>query len=53
MFDKKKRLKLDKYNLKDGASLIKQAATDLSGRDRSLMKTLFSNVGFGNIRAMD
>ena len=40
--------------VEDGASFdLNMAATDLSGRDRSLMKTLFSNVGFGNIRAMD
>ena len=54
-FDKKKKLKkLEKFNLKDGKSLkMNPDTTTLNAEQRSLIATLFSNVGIGGVRLPD
>ena len=54
-FNKKKKLKkLEKFNLKDGKSFqMNTETTDLSADQRSLIATLFSNIGIGGVRLAD
>ena len=54
-FDKKKKLKkLEKFNLKDGKSFqMNTDTTDLGADQRSLIATLFSNIGIGGVRPPD
>ena len=54
-FNKKKKLKkLEKFNLKDGKSFqMNTDTTDLSADQRSLIATLFSNIGIGGVRLPD
>ena len=54
-FNKKKKLrKLEKFTLKDGKSFdLSPDTTDLNTEERSIIATLFSNVGIGGIRATD
>ena len=54
-FNKKKKLrKLKKFSLKDGKSFdMNMGSTNLSTEERSLLATLFSNVGIGGSRIMD
>ena len=54
-FNKKKKLKkLEKFNLKDGKSFqMNTDTTDLSADQRSLIATLFSNIGIGGVRPPD
>ena len=54
-FNKKKKLKkLEKFNLKDGKSFqMNQGATTLNAEQRSLIATLFSNIGVGGVRIPD
>ena len=51
-FNKKKKLKkLEKFNLKDGKSFqMNRGTTNLNAEQRSLITTLFSNVGIGGVR---
>ena len=52
--NKKKLRKLKKFSLKDGKSFdVNTDATDLNSEERSLIASLFSNVGIGGIRAVD
>ena len=52
--NKKKLRKLKKFSLKDGKSFdLNTDATDLNSEERSLIASLFSNVGIGGIRAVD
>jgi outer membrane protein assembly factor BamE (lipoprotein component of BamABCDE complex) len=54
-FNKKKRLKkLEKFNLKDGKSFqMNTGTTTLNAEQRSLIATLFSNIGVGGVRIPD
>ena len=54
-FDKKKKLKkLEKFNLKDGKALqMNPDTTALNSQQRSLIATLFSNVGISGVRIPD
>ena len=54
-FNKKKKLKrLEKFNLKDGKSLkMDTDTTTLNADQRSLIATLFSNIGVGGVRIPD
>ena len=54
-FNKKKKLKkLEKFNLKDGKSFqMNKDTTDLSADQRSLIATLFSNIGVSGVRVPD
>ena len=54
-FNKKKKLKkLEKFNLKDGKSFqMNTETTDLSADQRSLIATLFSNIGISGLRIPD
>ena len=54
-FNKKKKLKkFEKFNLKDGKSFqINANTTDLNENQRSLITTLFSNIGIGGVRIPD
>ena len=54
-FNKKKKLKkLEKFNLKDGKSFqMNTDTTDLSADQRSMIATLFSNIGIGGVRLPD
>ena len=54
-FNKKKKLKkIEKFNLKDGKSFqMNPDATTLNAEQRSLIATLFSNVGVGGVRVPD
>ena len=54
-FNKKKKLKkVEKFNLKDGKSFqMNKYTTDLSADQRSLIATLFSNIGIGGVRLPD
>ena len=54
-FNKKKKLKkLEKFNLKDGKSFqMNTETTDLSADQRSLIATLFSNIGVSGVRIPD
>ncbi len=51
-FDKKNKLKkVEKLNLKDGKSFeMNRNTTNLNKEQRSLITTLFSNVGIGGVR---
>jgi len=52
--NKKKLRKLKKFSLKDGKSFdLNTDATDLNSEERSLIASLFSNVGIGGMRAVD
>ena len=54
-FNKKKKLKkLEKFNLKDGKSFqMNKGATALNAEQRSLIATLFSNIGVSGVRIPD
>ena len=54
-FNKKKKLKkLEKFNLKDGKSFqMNTDSTNLSADQRSLIATLFSNIGISGVRIPD
>ena len=54
-FNKKKKLKrLEKFNLKDGKSFqMNKGTTTLNADQRSLIETLFSNIGVGGVRIPD
>ena len=54
-FNKKKKLKkLEKFNLKDGKSFqMNTEATTLNADQRSLISTLFSNIGVSGVRISD
>jgi len=54
-FNKKKKLKkVEKFNLKDGKSFqMNKDTTDLSADQRSLIATLFSNIGISGVRVPD
>ena len=54
-FNKKKKLKkFEKFNLKDGKSFqMNTNTTDLNEKQRSLITTLFSNIGIGGVRIPD
>ena len=54
-FNKKKKLKkVEKFNLKDGKSFqMNKDTTDLSADQRSLIATLFSNIGISGVRIPD
>ena len=54
-FNKKKKLrKLENFSLEDGKSFdLNTDATDLNSEERSLIASLFSNVGIGGVRAVD
>ena len=54
-FNKKKKLKkFEKFNLKDGKSFqMNKDTTDLSADQRSLIATLFSNIGISGVRLPD
>ena len=54
-FNKKKKLKkLDKFNLNDGKKIELSAGnTNLKDMERSLLSSIFSNVGIGGVRALD
>ena len=54
-FNKKKKLKkVEKFNLKDGKSFqMNKNTTDLSADQRSLIATLFSNIGVSGVRIPD
>ena len=51
-FNKKKRLKkLKRFNLKDGKSFdINSSTTNLNAEERSLIATIFSNIGVSGVR---
>ena len=52
--NKKKLRKLKKFSLEDGKSFdLNTDATDLNSEERSLIASLFSNVGIGGIRVAD
>jgi len=54
-FNKKEKLKkLEKFNLKDGKSFkMNTGTTSLNAQQRSLIATLFSNIGVGGARVPD
>ena len=54
-FNKKEKLKkLEKFNLKDGKSFkMNTGTTSLNAQQRSLIATLFSNIGVGGVRVPD
>ncbi|MDC3087433.1 hypothetical protein OA343_02795 [Paracoccaceae bacterium] len=54
-FNKKKKLKkLDKFDLNDGKYVDLSADnTDLKDKERSLLSSIFSNVGVGGVKVMD
>ena len=54
-FNKKKKLKkLNRFNLTDGKSFaLNKDATTLDDNQRSLIASLFSNVGIGGSKIMD
>ena len=54
-FNKKKKLKkLDTFDLNDGKYVDLSADnTDLKDKERSLLSSIFSNVGMGGVRVMD
>ncbi len=54
-FNKKKKLKkVEKFNLKDGKSFqMNKDTTELSADQRSLIATLFSNIGVSGVRVPD
>ncbi len=54
-FNKNKKFKkLTRFNLKDGKSFeLNKQATNLNAEQRSLVATLFSNIGIGGSRIID
>ena len=54
-FNKKKKLKkLDKFDLNDGKYIdLSVSNTDLKDTEKSLLSSIFSNVGIGGVRAID
>ena len=54
-FNKKAKLKnLERFNLKDGKSFqMNTGTTSLNSEQRSLIATLFSNIGVGGVRVPD
>ena len=54
-FNKKEKLKkLERFNLKDGKSFqMNTGTTSLNSEQRSLIATLFSNIGVGGVRVPD
>ena len=54
-FNKKKKLKkLDTFDLNDGKYVdLSSNNTDLKDKERSLLSSIFSNVGMGGVRVMD
>ena len=54
-FNKKKKLKkLDKFDLNDGKYVDLSADnTNLKDKERSLLSSIFSNVGVGGVRVVD
>ena len=54
-FNKKKKLKkLDTFDLNDGKYVDLSADnTNLKDEERSLLSSIFSNVGFGGVRVLD
>ena len=54
-FNKKKKLiKLEKFNLKDGKSFdMNTDTTNLNAEQKSLISTFFSNIGIGGVRVLD
>ena len=54
-FNKKEKLKkIEKFNLKDGKSFkINTGTTSLNAQQKSLIATLFSNIGVGGVRVPD
>ena len=53
-FNKKKLKKLDTFDLNDGKYVdLSSNSTDLKGKERSLLSSIFSNVGMGGVRVMD
>jgi len=54
-FNKKKKLKkFEKFDLQDGKSFqINTNTTNLNEEQRSLIATLFSNIGIGGVRVLD
>ena len=54
-FNKKEKLKkLERFNLKDGKSFqMNTGKTSLNSEQRSLIATLFSNIGVGGVRVPD
>ena len=54
-FNKKEKLKkLERFNLKDGKSFqMNTGTTSLNSEQRSLIATLFSNIGVGGVRIPD
>ena len=54
-FNKKKKLKkFEKFDLQDGKSFqINTNTTNLNKEQRSLIATLFSNIGIGGVRVLD
>jgi len=54
-FNKKKKLKkLDKFDLNDGKYVdLSTGNTNLKDSEKSLLSSIFSNVGFGGVRAVD
>ena len=54
-FNKKKKLKkFEKFDLKDGKSFqINTNTTNLNAEQRSLIATLFSNIGIGGVKVLD
>ena len=54
-FNKKNKLKkLEKFNLKDGKSFqMNTGTTTLNAEQRSIIATLFSNIGVGGVRVPD
>jgi outer membrane protein assembly factor BamE (lipoprotein component of BamABCDE complex) len=54
-FNKQKKLKkLDTVDLNDGKYVDLSADnTILNDKERSLLSSIFSNVGFGGVRALD
>ena len=54
-FNKNKKLKkLEKFNLKDGKSFqMNTGTTTLNAEQRSMIATLFSNIGVGGVKIAD
>ena len=54
-FNKKKKLKkFEKFDLNDGKSFqINTNTTNLNEEQRSLIATLFSNIGIGGVKVLD
>ena len=54
-FNKKKKLKkLDKFNLDDGKYVdLNTSTTNVNDEEKSLLASIFSNVGIGGVRPVD